>query len=78
MRVCYGDRLYDREWGQEVRISEHFLVALGSALMMIVSQYGFAGILVVIFRIALSCDGITASHPPTAGARAYDGGEPLF
>lgn len=41
----YGDRL-DREYRvKDAGFRTHFLVALGSALMMIVSQYGFEGFL---------------------------------
>lgn len=81
----------DREYRvKDAGFRTHFLVALGSALIMIVSQYGFADILMHTgvgldpSRIAAQVVSGSASsapgydhHPPPVGARAYDGGKPL-
>ena len=81
----------DREYRvKDAGFRTHFLVALGSALIMIVSQYGFADILMHTGVGArpqpYRCTGGERHrlhrrrydhHPPPVGARAYDGGKPL-
>lgn len=82
----------DREYRvKDAGFRTHFLVALGSALMMIVSQYGFEGFLATHDGLRLDPSRIAAQvvsgigfigarydhHTPSAGARADHGGEPL-